>query len=399
MKYLILYPDEYELSALTIQARLLERGLKELSHDVICLCSGFKFSKEIEYSSFRPDVIVGVGFWGNMPELILEPMKRGIKAVPWFNADGWVANYHEVLNSLPLIIVTSDWVKNAYARDGVNPKNIRSVHVGIDPNLFKPLPEDDAKTKNIRRMFGVKDDEIMILTAGGDVTSKGAQEMFRAIAAVKKNLPPFKYVCKAWFSANTAEWRKKESELINELGISDKVIFHDEVIHHSYMPYLLNACDIYAAPSRLEGFGMIQVEAMACGKPVISINSMGPADTIVHGKTGFLAEVEQEIKLNKEWVYPNMGFDKKMQIEFPTPKTFAYRASVDQLADFTLKLCSDKNLRKKMGKAAAQHALENFHYRSIAKKVADLIEEHLCTKNSSCSIEPADKPASTQLPD
>ena len=66
-----------------------------------------------------------------------------------------------------------------------------------------------------------------------------------------------------------------------------------------FMASLLNACDIYAAPSRLEGFGMIQVEAMACGKPVISINVGGPKDTIVHEKTGFLVDVESEDKASK----------------------------------------------------------------------------------------------------
>ena len=45
---------------------------------------------------------------------------------------------------------------------------------------------------------------------------------------------------------------------------------------------------------------MIQVEAMACGKPVISINKGGPAETIIHGKTGFLAGVAEEVKLNEE---------------------------------------------------------------------------------------------------
>ena len=43
------------------------------------------------------------------------------------------------------------------------------------------------------------------------------------------------------------------------------------------MPYLIAACDIYAAPSRLEGFGMPQVEAGACGKPVIGIKAMAHA--------------------------------------------------------------------------------------------------------------------------
>ena len=374
MKLMILYPYEYEFSALTIQARLLEKGLRELSHEVICLCARHTFSKELEYCSFNPDLIISIGFWGDIPRLIHEPMKRGFRAIPWFNANGWVANYHETLNSLPLVLVTSDWVKNTYIRDGVKPDNIHPVHIGIDADLFKPLSKDNPKVSKVKEMFGIKEDEKMILTAGGDVTSKGAQEIFHALAKIKDKIPKWKYVCKSWPSDNMKIWRSKELQLVNELDIAEKIIFHDEIMHHAYMPYLLNACDIYAAPSRLEGFGMIHVEAMACGKPVISMKAMGPSETILHEKTGFLADIAHEVKLDSEWVYPSMGFEKKHQIEFPVSKTFEYRANVDQLADFLLRLTQDDDLREKMGQAARQHVIENLNYKVTAKRIVDLIE-------------------------
>jgi len=125
---------------------------------------------------------------------------------------------------------------------------------------------------------------------------------------------------------------------------------------------------------------MVQLEAQACGKPVISINVGGPRDIIKHNETGFLADVEYEVKLDKEWVYPHMGFNKKMQIEFPIPKTFAYRANIDQLAESTLKLMKNPELREKMGKAAAEHALKNFHYKIIAQKMIDLIQKNVIDK-------------------
>ena len=65
------------------------------------------------------------------------------------------------------------------------------------------------------------------------------------------------------------------------------------------MPYLIGACDIYAAPSRLEGFGMPQVEAGACEKPVIGINAMGMLDTLIHGETAFLANVAKKIVVDQ----------------------------------------------------------------------------------------------------
>ena len=83
-------------------------------------------------------------------------------------------------------------------------------------------------------------------------------------------------------------------ELATHLGIEKNVIYTTNIISRNFMPYLIGACDIYAAPSRLEGFGMPQVEAGACEKPVISINAMGMLDTLVHGETAFLANVAQE---------------------------------------------------------------------------------------------------------
>ena len=134
---------------------------------------------------------------------------------------------------------------------------------------------------------------------------------------------------------------------------------------------------IYAAPSRIEGFGMIQLEAQACGKPVISIDVGGPRDTIIHGETGFLAEVASEIRLESEWVTKKMGFERRHRMKFPEPKTFAYRANVDQLAEYLLKLATDAKLRNKMGKAAAQHAYDTFNYRITAKHIADLIKKYV----------------------
>ena len=91
---------------------------------------------------------------------------------------------------------------------------------------------------------------------------------------------------------------KEERNLIKELGLDRrKIKYVSEDFAPDFMALLLNACDIYAAPSRLEGFGMIQVEAMACGTPVVSINVGGPRDTIVHEKTGFLVEYNNEAEI------------------------------------------------------------------------------------------------------
>lgn len=378
MKAVILYAYPPEPDGLSIQGHLLYRGMKENGEKVIpCHFSG-GLQKEWIFKAFKPDVALGIGYWGNTPQLVLHPQKFNITAVPWLVADGWVANYQEVLSNLPLVLATSEWVKKTYQRDGVDVKRFEVAHIGFDPALFKPIPKNDYRIKKIREMLNVKEDEKMILTVGGDVTSKGAQEVLKALAQIDSQFPKWKYVCKSWGSDCSKNHNREEDTLVAQLGLDQNKICHFEgAFSREFMPFLLNSCDIYAAPSRLEGFGLIQLEAQACGIPVVSINKMGPAEVVVHNVTGFLAKVAETIVLEKEWVYPHMGFAKQEMIEFDAPKTFAYRADVGELAEYLLCLLKDDRLRKAMGKKAAQHALANFDYRQIAQKIAALVKERL----------------------
>lgn len=376
MKCLILFPYPVESDGQSLQGDLLYRGLLNAGVDAIPCHFKDSVQKEFYLRNLKPDFVIGIGFWGNVPEIIQEPLKFGARIIPWFNADGWVANYKEEFKRLELMFTTSSWVRSIYERDGVDVSKIFPMHIGIDTDLFKPNNNLERKLA-LRRMLGVRDNEKMILTMGGDVTSKGAQEMFKALAEVNNEFKEWKYICKSWPSDCAAEWREKEEALAEELGIKDKVIFLEDSFSQEFMAEVLNCCDIYAAPSRIEGFGMIQVEAMACEKPVISINAGGPAETIIHNKTGFLARIAEEIKLNEEIAYPSMGFVTKQIIKFDKPKTFAYRADINDLRDFTLKLLTDEKLCEEMGKAGRQHVVENLDYRVTSKKMLEKIKEVL----------------------
>jgi len=379
MKCLILFAYPTEPDGQSLQGDLLYRGV--LNHNYEAVPCHFKNSSQKTFylKNFKPDVSFGIGFWGNVPEIVQEPLKYGIKPVPWFNSDGWVANYQEEFNKLDLMFTTSSWVRDIYKRDGVDVSKIVPMHIGIDTNLFKPV-ENVKYKKAIREMVGVKDNEKMILTVGGDVTSKGAQEMIRALAEINKEFTDWKYVCKSWPSECAEEWSSVEEDLAEELGIRDKVVFIHDEFTQEFMVHLLNATDIYAAPSRLEGFGMIQVEAMACGIPVISINKMGPGETIIHNKTGFLAKVAEEVKLEKEKVYKWMGFKQDGLVEFDSPKTFAYRADIGDLKKYTLNLLTNPELCTKIGEQAREHVLKNLEYRDIAKKMMEITEDRIGLK-------------------
>ncbi|MFH1585412.1 MAG: glycosyltransferase family 4 protein [archaeon] len=376
MKALILYPYPLEPDGVSIQGDMLRKGFIEAGVNTIPCHHQDSLQKEYYLRHFKPDITIGIGFWGNVPDIIREPMKWGVTPIPWFNADGWVANYQHEFDQLKLMFTTSEWVRSIYKRDGVDVSKIVPMHIGIDTNLFKPQEDPELRLK-LRRMLGVRDSEKMVLTMGGDVTSKGAQEMMRALAEINKEFKEWRYVCKAWPSECAHEWRGKEEALAEELGIRNKIIFIDDAWSNEFMADMVNTCDIYAAPSRIEGFGMIQVEAMACGKPVISIDKGGPAETIIHNKTGFLARSDQEIQLTEEWATPGMGYSTKQIVKFDPPKTFGYRANIDDLKNYTMRLLTDPDLCSKMGEAGRQHAVDNFDYKVIARRMLNVIRERL----------------------
>ena len=380
MKVLVLYDYPPSPGGLATQGDLLYRGLKEMGVDAYAVNFESAQEKEWYYRWFNPDVVVGVGYWGHTPHLVMHPQRYGVTAVPWLVADGYIANYREILEDLPLILVTSEWVKKVYIRDGLSGKNIEVLPVGCDTDSFCPRDRHDPKITTVREALGVSEEDLMILTIGGDAASKGAQEVMQALALIDNKAPAWKYVCKVWPQPRTEQQNLLDLQLATHLGIEKKVIYTTNRISRNFMPYLIASCDIYAAPSRLEGFGMIQVEANSCGKPVIGINAMGLLDTMEQGKTAFLANVAQEITIKETIVGEESGFAPNSKIVFKEPRTVDYRASTQDIAKYLLELMNNPELRKTMGENGHKKAVENFDYRIVAKKFINIVSKKLGIK-------------------
>jgi len=377
MKVLVMYEYPPTPGGLATQGDLLYRGLLELGVDVHAVHFESDQEKEWYYRWFKPDVAVGVGYWGYTPHIILNPANHGIQPVPWLVADGYIANYQKVLNELPLILVTSNWVKEMYVRDGINGDKIVVLPVGCDTDSFRPFQKNDPKILAVREALGISPDELMILTVGGDAASKGGQEVMKALASIDNKVPKWKYVCKVWPQQRTKIQNLSDDELATSLGIDKKVIYAVNTISRNFMPYLIGACDIYAAPSRLEGFGMPQVEAGACGKPVLSIKAMGMLDTMIHGETAFLAKVAKKIVVNEVMLGGESGFEEHHRVIFDTPRTVDYRADVPEIAEYMTTLMNDAPLREKMGNAGRERVVANFDYRVVAKKFIQIMNEKM----------------------
>lgn len=377
MKVLVLTEYPPSAAGLSTQGQLLCRGLSEIGVDVHPVHFESPQEKEWYYRWFQPDVVVGIGFWGHIPHLVLHPQQFGMRCVPWLLADGYIAAHQEVLNKLPLILVTSRWVKEVYIRDGIRGDNIEVLPVGCDTDSFLPRSRYDLKVRSIREALGVADGQIMILTVGGDATSKGAQEVMQALALIDADASSWRYVCKVWPQPRTVEQNRIDLQLAADLGIDKKVIYSTNVVSHNFMPYLLAACDIYAAPSRLEGFGMIQVEANACARPVIAIAAMAFLDTMVHGETALLAKIAEERRITEAEFGEGHGIDASHRIVFPSPRTAEFRASVPDIATYLLALMRDSDLRQRMGEAGRKRVVEWFDYRQVARRFVKIVSERL----------------------
>ena len=377
MKVLLLYDYPPPPAGLATQGDLLYKGLVELGVEAYATHFESATEKEWYYRWFKPDVVVGIGYWGYTPQLILHPQEHGVQPVPWLVADGYIANYHDVLNTLPLILVTSNWVKEVYIRDGIKGEHIEVLPVGCDTDLFRPYEKNDRKITSARATLGISPDQLVILTVGGDAASKGAQEVLQALAMIDSKGINWKYICKVWPQSRTKLQNLFDLEMVTQLGIEKNVNYVTNTTSRNLMPYLIGACDIYAAPSRLEGFGMAQVEANACAKPVIGIKAMGMLDTMIHGETAFLANVAQEIVLNEVIVGKESGFKSKHKIVFQSPRVAEYRASVDDIANDLMTLMTDSTLRDKMGQAGRARVVKYFDYRVVAKRFVQIINEKL----------------------
>ena len=377
MKVLMLYDYPPAPGGLATQGDLLCQGLRSVGVEVYAAHYDSPLEKEWYYRYFQPDIAVGVGYWGYAPQLILHPQKFGVQPVPWLVADGYIANYQDVLNRLPLILVTSNWVKDMYVRDGIRADNIAVLPVGCNTSRFVPLPRNHPKVRAVRESLGISPEQLMLLTIGGDACSKGAREVMQALSGLKGNLPDWKYICKVWPQPRTRLQNEADLELAAHLGIEDKVEYVTSIVSRNYMPYLINACDIYVAPSRLEGFGMPQVEAGACGKPVIGINAMGMLDTLVHGETALLAGVAEEIVVSEVMLGLESGFAANHKVRFGAPRTVDYRADVNDIRRHLETLMNDAACRDRLGRAARQRVIGKFDYRVVARQFVQLVGEKL----------------------
>jgi glycosyltransferase involved in cell wall biosynthesis len=107
---------------------------------------------------------------------------------------------------------------------------------------------------------------------------------------------------------------------------------------------------------------------------------MGLLDTMVQGKTAYLADIGKEIVLKETILGRESGYEPNTKIVFKQPRVVDYRASVPDIAKYLLELMNNPKLCRTMGDNGRKRAVENFDYRVVAKKFVNIISKRLGIK-------------------
>jgi glycosyltransferase involved in cell wall biosynthesis len=216
---------------------------------------------------------------------------------------------------------------------GANSEKIEILpNGGIDTNEFHPAVEPFFKEK-----LGLED-KIVILFAGRFDRGKGLDFLAESIFEVVKKKKEAHFIL-----CGSGPLEKKLNQQLSDINVRRYVTFIPWIPYEK-MPHLHASADIFVYPSIPlpmweEQFGKSIVEAMACGKPIVSTTSGAIPEVVVNRKTGLLVAPEDS------------------------------RA----LRDSLLILIEDEKLRKKMGRAGRKRVEENYSHEVVAKKTAKFL--------------------------
>ncbi|MBE9206009.1 glycosyltransferase family 4 protein [Nostoc sp. LEGE 06077] len=176
------------------------------------------------------------------------------------------------------------WTISRYSRDracaanGIDPNKVKMLPCAIDGDKFTP----GSKSPELIDKYGLTDAKVLMTVArlwSGDIY-KGVDVTIRALPKIAQAFPEVKYLV-----IGRGDDQPRLAQLAKDLGVSDRVVFAGFVPTEDLIAHYRLA-DAYIMPSQ-EGFGIVYLEAMACGIPVLSGDADGSADPLQDGKLGW----------------------------------------------------------------------------------------------------------------
>jgi glycosyltransferase involved in cell wall biosynthesis len=239
------------------------------------------------------------------------------------------------------IITVSHAMKDELEKLGFPSHKIRVCWNGVDPTKYDPKKISDNQKLELRRAYGIADDENMLFFVGRLVTVKGIGNLINAMPSILNDFPNTKLVV---LGIGDLEWELKGKS--ENLGIKDKVIFRTEFIREEERIKHYAAADCVVFPSVYEPFGIVCTESMSMAKPTV----VG-----ARGTNGF-----------REQIIPSGSKQCGVHINPHEPNDIAW--GVKQILQM-----DDKG--KRIGKNARKRVIENFSWDIATKRTLDIYKE------------------------
>jgi glycosyltransferase involved in cell wall biosynthesis len=163
---------------------------------------------------------------------------------------------------------------------GVDPARIHVIYNGIDTARFSPPASRTVARDEVRDLVAPRrPDAVVLLFVGYSFRRKGLAQIIRAMAAVAdKRL-------ELWVAGGDDP--TPFQRLARELGVGERVRF---LGHRSDVVGLMRAADVFVMPASYEPFGLVLLEALACGTPVITSRAAGVAELMTGGREGYTVD-------------------------------------------------------------------------------------------------------------
>jgi len=191
------------------------------------------------------------------------------------------------LSNTDRVIAVSNSLRRTVVEEyGADDDKITVIPNGVDVTRFAPMPQPEARDR-----LRLQGEAPTVLYVGAITTSKGIDYLLRAFKLLLSGRSePVQLIL-----LGDGDYDHRARLLASELEIADSVTFAGKRPNEE-IPLWMNACDLLVLPSLREGFGVVLVEAMACGKPLVATACGGPED-IVTPQTGILVPPANEAAL------------------------------------------------------------------------------------------------------
>lgn len=220
-------------------------------------------------------------------------LKRWFQIPYWTIAhgiDAWGVKSRSICDALQeadLVLSVSNYTQDRLLKE----QQLDRRRVGILPNTLDPRNfVIRPKPSHLLMRYGLRSEQPLLLTVArldSHERYKGYDTVIRALPKIRETLPDVHYLLVGKGKDST-----RVAELIRTLNLERNVTLVGYVPDEELCDYY-NLCDVFTMPSKKEGFGIVFLEALACGKPVLAGNQDGSVDALCYGKLGVLIDPDQ----------------------------------------------------------------------------------------------------------